>query len=74
MTSQFKSVLLLGLLTGLMLFMGIALDGKIGLVFAVALTLLMNLGGYWFSDKIALSRHRGLEERIADLEAMARNR
>jgi len=57
MTSQFKTVLLLGLLTGLMLLMGQMLGGKTGLIIAIVLALVMNVGSYWFSDRIVLSMY-----------------
>lgn len=49
-----KTILLLALLTGLLLFLGNAIAGEGGLIIAFFLSLLMNLGAYWFSDKIVL--------------------
>ena len=52
-----KTALLLGTLTGLVLVAGAALGGQSGLMFALVLTAVMNLGAYWFSDKIVLKMH-----------------
>lgn len=61
MTSQIKTVLLLGLLTGLILFLGGAMGGRTGLVIAFVFALIMNVGSYWYSDKIVLSMYRARE-------------
>lgn len=61
MTSQFKTVLLLGLLTGLILFMGQAFGGGPGLVIAGAFALFMNIGSYWFSDSLVLRMYKARE-------------
>ena len=49
-----KTVGLMVLLMGLMMFVGQWLGQEQGLVMAFVLSLLMNLGMYWFSDKIVL--------------------
>ena len=61
MTSQLKTALLLALLTGLILFLGQAAGGSNGLVIALVLALVMNVGSYWFSDKIVLRMYRARE-------------
>lgn len=50
-----KTTLLLAGLTGLLLAIGQLWAGERGLVFALALAGVMNLGSYFFSDKIALA-------------------
>ena len=70
MTSQFKTVLLLGLLTGLMLLMGQMMGGKTGLVIAIVLALAMNVGSYWFSDRIVLSMYNAKEVSPHDAPAL----
>ncbi|HKM89268.1 MAG TPA: zinc metalloprotease HtpX [Candidatus Acidoferrales bacterium] len=50
-----KTVLVLGLLSGLLLFAGDAFGGPRGLTLALAIAVLMNGGAYFFSDKIALA-------------------
>lgn len=69
MTSQIKTVLLLGLLSGIIIAMGGLLGGRTGVVFAFGLALLMNVGSYWYSDKIVLSMYRARE--VAPEEAPA---
>lgn len=61
MTSQIKTFLLLALLSGLILFMGGFFGGRTGLMIALMLALAMNLGSYWFSDKIVLAAYRAQE-------------
>ena len=53
-----KTVLLLGLMSGLLLAIGELLGGANGLVIAFGLALLMNFGSYWMSDKIVLRMYR----------------
>jgi len=55
--NNFKTVLLLGLVSGLLLFAGQVLAGGQGLWIALALALVMNFASYFFSDKIALSMY-----------------
>jgi len=61
MTSQLRTVFFLGLLTGLILLFGRVLGGQQGLVLAFILALIMNVGSYWFSDKIVLAMYRARE-------------
>lgn len=53
--NTFKTFILLAGLTALFLLIGQALGGRSGLYFALFMALIMNLVGYWFSDKIALA-------------------
>ena len=53
-----KTAALLGLLTAMILAVGYWLGGSGGLVFAVVLSLALNAGSYFFSDKIALRAMR----------------
>ena len=55
--NQFKTVVLLGLLTGILLWIG-SFWGQSGLLFALVFSILMNFFAYWFSDKIALAVYR----------------
>ena len=66
MSNSMKTVLLLGLLTGLVLFVGDALAGEAGLVSAFLFSLLMNAGAYWFSSKIVLWSYGAREVSEAD--------
>ena len=61
MTSQIKTVLLLGLLTGLLMMLGGAMGGRVGLFLAFGLAMLMNVGSYWYSDKIVLKMYKAQE-------------
>jgi heat shock protein HtpX len=58
MANGFKTALLLGLLSGLLLAIGEWLGGANGLVMAFVIAAVMNLGSYWFSDKIVLRMYR----------------
>ena len=57
MANNVKTVLLLGLLSGIILFIG-SFWGEQGLIIALMFAVLMNFGSYFFSDKIALSMYR----------------
>jgi len=50
--------LLLVLLTVLILWIGRMLGGQNGMIIALILAAVMNIGSYWFSDKIVLSMYR----------------
>lgn len=56
MHNRMKTVMLLGFLTGLLLFIGSLFEG--GLIIALVVSLAMNFGSYWFSDKIAIRMAR----------------
>jgi heat shock protein HtpX len=56
-----KTALLLGLLSGLLLALGQVIGGTNGLVVAFVFAAIMNLGSYWFSDKIVLRMYRAQE-------------
>ncbi len=61
MGNRLKTAVLLAVLTGLMLFVGVALAGQQGLTIAIIFALIMNLGSLWFSDKIVLFMYRARE-------------
>ena len=52
--NQFKAVVLLSLLTAMVLWLGQAIGGQSGLVLALLFAGVMNVGAYWFSDRIVL--------------------
>jgi heat shock protein HtpX len=58
MANGFKTALLLGILSGLLLLIGDSLGGSNGLVMAFGLAVVMNFASYWFSDKIVLMMYR----------------
>jgi heat shock protein HtpX len=59
--NTFKTTILLAGLTGLLLAIGSSVGGQLGLIIAFALAIAMNMGAWWFSDKIAL-RMNGAKE------------
>ncbi|MFN2257977.1 MAG: zinc metalloprotease HtpX [Desulfuromonadaceae bacterium] len=56
-----KTVGLLTLLTLLLVFIGGIIGGQGGALIALILAAVMNLGSYWFSDKIVLRMYKGQE-------------
>jgi heat shock protein HtpX len=54
MWNNLKTTILLAAMTGLLLGIGDLWGGQRGLIFALVLAAVMNLGSYFFSDKIAL--------------------
>ena len=75
MGNTFKTAVLLGALTGLLVVFGNFFGGQQGMVIAFAFALLMNFGAYWFSDRIVLAMYGAKEVSEAeapDLVAMVR--
>jgi len=66
MVNQMKTFLLLFLLTLLFIFIGNAIAGKEGMMYAFILACCMNLLTYWFSDKIVLSIYGAKEIKRED--------
>jgi heat shock protein HtpX len=61
MNNSVKTVLLLGLLSGVLLALGELLGGAQGLVVSFGFAIIMNFVSYWFSDKIVLRMYRAQE-------------
>jgi len=61
MTSSFKTALLLGALSALLILFGSAFGGQNGMIIAFVIAVVMNVGSYWFSDKIVLRMYRAAE-------------
>jgi heat shock protein HtpX len=61
MANGLKTAVLLGALSGLLLLIGDYFGGQGGLVLAFGFAVLMNLGSYWFSDKIVLRMYSAQE-------------
>ncbi len=59
--NNIKTVLLLGALTGIFLFIGGYAGGESGMLIAFIFAAIMNLGAYWFSDKVVLKAYRANE-------------
>ena len=56
--NHFKTVLLLGILTGILLGVGYLLGSYNGMAIGLAFAILINFGSYFFSDKIVLAMYR----------------
>ncbi|MBI2108256.1 zinc metalloprotease HtpX [Candidatus Woesearchaeota archaeon] len=63
--NQFKTAVLLAMLTALLLFAG-SFFGRNGLIFAGIFVVLMNFSSYWFSHKIVLWMYRAKEAKEKD--------
>ncbi|MGE5174337.1 MAG: zinc metalloprotease HtpX [Betaproteobacteria bacterium] len=53
-----KTIGLMVFMTVLLVFVGAAIGGRSGMIFAFGLAVIMNFGTYWFSDKIVLRMYR----------------
>jgi len=58
MPSGLKTALLLGALSGFLLVIGRIFGGQTGMLFALVMAAVMNIGSYWFSDKIVLRMYK----------------
>lgn len=56
-----KTFLLLTALTAVLLLIGGLIGGRVGILFALIFAGIMNLGAYWYSDKIVLSMYKAYE-------------
>src|SRR5437660_2387452 len=67
MSNALKTTLLLGLLTGLLMWVGQLVGGMQGMTLMLVFASVMNLGSYWFSDRIVLAAYgaRALSEQDA---------
>jgi heat shock protein HtpX len=61
MNNTVKTALLLGALTGLLMFIGGLIGGKGGVYIAFIFAVILNFGSYWFSDKIVLKMYHAQE-------------
>ena len=61
MNNSVKTVLLLGLLSGVLLAFGELLGGAQGMALGFVFAVVMNFISYWFSDKIVLKMYRAQE-------------
>lgn len=61
MSSQIKTMLLLALLSGIIIVLGGLVGGRGGIMVAFVLAVAMNVGSYWYSDKIVLSMYKARE-------------
>jgi heat shock protein HtpX len=65
--NNIKTVILLGVLTGLFLFIGGMAGGRSGMVIALIFAGILNIAAYWFSDKIVLRVYRA--QPVSEAEA-----
>src|SRR3990170_6488531 len=65
--NNLKTVFLLTLLSGVFLLLGYMFAGQAGLIFALIFAAAMNIGSYWFSDRLALAM-TGAKEVTPDQE------
>jgi heat shock protein HtpX len=61
MGNWFKTTMLLGLLTGLIILIGYFFGGRQGMVMAFIIAMGMNFFSYWFSDKVVLAMYHAKE-------------
>jgi heat shock protein HtpX len=66
MTNSLKTIMLMALMMGVLLFIGDWMGGEQGLLMAFLFSLLMNFGMYWFSSKIVLMSYGAKEATEAD--------
>jgi heat shock protein HtpX len=64
--NRIKTFALLSMLTALLVWAGQALGGKAGLILALGIAAVVNIGAYWFADKIVLRMYRASELRPAE--------
>ena len=71
--SGLKTAVLLAALSGLFIAVGGMLGGEAGIILAFGIALVMNVGSYWFSDKIVLRMYKaqpvGPGHRLYDMTA-----
>lgn len=70
--NTFKTFLLMGALTVLLVLVGNLLGGQSGMMIAFGFAVLMNFGSYWFSDTIVLKMYRAKEVSSGEAPAFHR--
>ena len=61
MASALKTAVLLGGLSALFILIGGSLGGQQGMLIAFGLAVVMNMGSYWFSDKLVLRMYKATQ-------------
>ncbi len=70
-----KTIGLMVFMTVLLVFVGAAIGGRGGMIFAFVLAMIMNFGSYWFSDKIVLRMYNAqpvTESQAPELHSIVR--
>ena len=62
-----RTIMLMTVLTMVLVFAGGALGGQNGALIALVFAAVMNLGSYWFSDKIVVKMYKGTEVTSGEL-------
>lgn len=70
--NSLKTTVLLAALTGLLMAVGSLFGGAKGMTFMFVVSILMNFGSYWFSDKIVLKMYGAREVTPADAPDLIR--
>ncbi len=78
--NNFKTVIFLSVLTGLLIMVGGAIGGQSGMIMAFMFACIINFGSWWFSDKIVLKMYHAKEiekkdspDLFAIIEEVAKN-
>jgi heat shock protein HtpX len=61
MFNRFKTTMLLGFLTGMVILIGFFMGGQRGMIIAFIIAIAMNFFSYWYSDKIVLAMYQAKE-------------
>ena len=70
MLNQLKTLVFLAVLTALFLWLGQRIGGQAGMVIAFVLAAAVNIGMYWFSDRIVLRMYKAREVTAFDAPAL----
>lgn len=65
--NMMRTIMLMTLMTVVLVFAGGALGGQSGALIALVIAAVMNLGSYWFSDKVVVKMYRGKETQSGEL-------
>lgn len=70
--NNFKTVVLLAAMTGLLMAVGGLFGGRAGMTIMLVISLLMNFASYWYSDKLVLSMYGAREVSATDAPDLVR--
>ena len=72
MKNFLKTAFLLTLLTLLLIWLGAAIGGRVGVIVAFCFALILNFVSYWYSDKIVLAIYRAQPAQEAESPVLFR--